>query len=305
MAKANNHITSLGTVRTFLKLGTCSGAVMTVVNRAYDHPMEAEERAVMPLAGGIAQQGYQCGMLWGASLAAGAEAYRRFGSGLEAERVAMTAAQRLVDTFRDRNKYINCLEITDTDWTNKRSMLKNFLKGGPITCMRKTAGFAHLAFKEIDAALSEGPAETSPCSSCTLSCAAKLAKRLGLSEAHAVMAAGFAGGIGLSGGACGALGAAVWINEMICGRENDAYSAVNARATAVIDAFLKHSDYKLECSEIVGEKFSSIDEHAAHVSRGGCSRIIETLARYIEDARQEKEGKESDIENVGVRAVGA
>lgn len=33
---------------------------------------------------------------------------------------------------------------------------------------------------------------------------------MGLSEKQAVMAAGCAGGIGLSGGACGALGVAIW-----------------------------------------------------------------------------------------------
>ena len=37
---------------------------------------------------------------------------------------------------------------------------------------------------------------------------------MGVSEMHTVMAAGLAGGIGLSGGACGALGAAIWINGM-------------------------------------------------------------------------------------------
>ena len=30
----------------------------------------------MPLAGGFMGYGYQCGMLWGAALAAGAQAYR-------------------------------------------------------------------------------------------------------------------------------------------------------------------------------------------------------------------------------------
>ena len=41
-----------------------------------------------------------------------------------------------------------------------------------------------------------------------------LAQKMGASEMHAVMAAGFAGGIGLSGGACGALVAAIWITVM-------------------------------------------------------------------------------------------
>ena len=54
----------------------------------------------MPFAGGIANQGYQCGMLWGAALAAGAQAYRLFGPGPRAETEAIIAAQRLVESFR-------------------------------------------------------------------------------------------------------------------------------------------------------------------------------------------------------------
>jgi hypothetical protein len=43
------------------------------MNRAFGELREPEERALDPLSGGIIQQGYQCGMLWGASLGAGAE----------------------------------------------------------------------------------------------------------------------------------------------------------------------------------------------------------------------------------------
>ena len=68
----------------------------------------------MPFAGGIVNQGYQCGMLWGAALAAGAQAYRLLGPGPQAETAAIIAAQRLVESFRARtNNEINCLEITD------------------------------------------------------------------------------------------------------------------------------------------------------------------------------------------------
>ena len=42
---------------------------------------------------------------------------------------------------------------------------------------------------------------------------------MGESDIHAVMASGLAGGIGLCGGACGALGAAIWILGMKIGKE--------------------------------------------------------------------------------------
>ncbi len=58
---------------------------MSVVDDSFEHPMSLEEHAVMPLAGGLMGYGYQCGMLWGAALAAGAHAYHLFGTGPRAE----------------------------------------------------------------------------------------------------------------------------------------------------------------------------------------------------------------------------
>jgi len=48
---------------------------MSVVDGSFGNPMRLEEEASAPLAGGIMNHGFQCGMLWGASLAAGAEVY--------------------------------------------------------------------------------------------------------------------------------------------------------------------------------------------------------------------------------------
>ena len=49
---------------------------MSVVDGSFDHPLALEEHATLPLAGGIEQMGFQCGQLWGAALAAGAQAHR-------------------------------------------------------------------------------------------------------------------------------------------------------------------------------------------------------------------------------------
>ena len=96
---------------------------------------------------------------------------------------------------------------------------------------------------------------------------------------HAVMAAGFAGGIGLSGGACGALAAAIWITGMKGSRDGTARIGFkNPEAVTQIARFLKYTGSKLECSEIVGRKFANIDDHAAHLRAGGCAKLIDLLA---------------------------
>ena len=251
---------------------------MGVVDDSFGHPMKLEEKATMSLAGGIAAQGYQCGMLWGAALAAGAQAYRLYGSGPEAEAAAMIATQKVVEAFRVRTRNeINCLEITHLNWqetNNILPILKFFVKGGPIGCFHMAARYAPEAFGVIDSALSESHSEAPPQ---PVSCTAKLAQKMDLSDMHTVMAAGLAGGIGLSGGACGALGAAIWITGM---NRSDAPVGLDFAASWIgdtIEKFLESSDYEFECSKIVGRKFEGVGDHATYISGGGCLKIIEAL----------------------------
>jgi hypothetical protein len=270
-------MSSMGTVGTFLTRGTCSQTLFCVLDRAFEHPLREEERASDPLAGGIVQHGYQCGMIWGSTLAAGAEAYRRFGTGPQAEAKAILAAGRIVESFRAQNHETNCLEITGIDESSSAlQMTTHFLfKGGTIDCFRMAARYAPVAFREVDTALSEEHAEAP---AAPVSCSALLARKMGASDMQGVMAAGFAGGIGLSGGACGALGAAIWITGLKALAEGRKVEFKSKAALDTIDRFVTCTDYEFECSAIVGRKFESVADHAGHLCQGGCSKIIDALA---------------------------
>ncbi|MDO9578156.1 MAG: C-GCAxxG-C-C family (seleno)protein [Candidatus Cloacimonadales bacterium] len=216
-------------------------------------------------------------MIWGAVLAAGAQAYERFGHGPEAETRAIMAAQRIVKTFQACTGEINCFEITDINKSSSvLKMIYVFLiKGKTLGCIRLSAKYAPLAYQEINAAFAEEKIEIP---SSPVSCAAELARKMGASEKQAVMAAGLAGGIGLCGGACGALGAAIWILTMNKG-EDSKIDFNDPKALELIEiAFLPNSDYEFKCSEIVGRKFENIKDHADFMREGGCSKIIEALA---------------------------
>lgn len=278
MSKGTGRVSALGTVGVFMNGRACSDTLLHVLNQAFDGPMTDEERAVMPLAGGILQHGYQCGMLWGASLAAGAQAYRLLGAGPEAQARAVEASVRVVESFRALTGEINCLEIThlDTSSTTRQMITFFLLRGGVIDCFRMAARYAPIAFREIDAALSGASGDAPPA---PVSCAAMVAERMGASPVQTVMAAGLAGGIGLCGGACGALGAAIWIlglKSLEQGADKLEFKAPGA--LELIDRFLRCTDFELECSAIVGRKFESLGDHARHLCDGGCARIIETLA---------------------------
>jgi hypothetical protein len=255
---------------------------MSVVDDSFEHPMKLEEHAVMPLAGGLMGYGYQCGMLWGAALAAGAQAYRLYGTGPKAETEAVVISQKLVKVFRARAKHIDCSDITELDLqrNSQKNMtsqvMKFFLKGGPIICFSNSASYARTAYNEINTSLAEQNIEA-PCS--PASCASVLMKKMGYSDLHAVMAAGFAGGIGLSGSACGALGAAIWViglSEKKDGDQKTLYD--NPKAIAAIDRYLKSTDYEFECDKVVGRKFDNVSDHAEYIQNGGCAEIINALA---------------------------
>ena len=252
---------------------------MGVVDASFDHPMQVEEKAAMPLAGGVANMGYQCGMLWGAALAAGAQSYRQYGPGPQAEAEAILASQKLIEAFRTHTKNeINCMEISHLNLQGNMglvSILKFFIKGGPIACFRMAAKYAPDAFNETVSAFSEKHIEAP---SQPVSCATMLAKQIGASDMPAVMAAGFAGGIGLSGGGCGALGAAIWLIGMKRPVELDGLNYSGTWVNDTIEKFLESSEYEFECSKIIGREFESVDDHAEYLRNGGCSKIIEALA---------------------------
>jgi len=279
MGKARG-ISRLGTVVTFASGRACSDTLFHVLSRAFGHPQLAEEHACMPFAGGIAQHGYQCGMLWGAAIAAGAEAHRRFGAGPRAEAATIRAARQLVAAFRAREGTVDCLDITDIDKSSTRWQLVKYflLKGGTVGCFRMAARYAPAALAAIEAAFAAGaPEPPAP----PVSCAALLAEKLGLAPLQRTMVAGLAGGLGLAGGACGALGAAIWAHARGSGARGDKRELKDPRTLALIERVLERSDYELECAAIVGRRFDSVADHAAHVAGGGCAELIETLAAPV------------------------
>ncbi len=249
---------------------------MSVVDASYDNTLESEEHATNPLAGGIGNQGYQCGMLWGGALAAGAQAYNLYGSGAKAESEAMVATQNLVKRFRLRTKgEVNCHEITNLHMKDGKGVVKFLIKGGPIRCFTLAGKYAQDVRKELDETYSE---EHEVPNTESISCTSLLAKKMGASEMQVTMAAGLAGGIGFSGEACGALGLAIWMEAMNRPDEEVGFDVSGTYIGALTEKFLKSSDYVFECEEIVGRKFESVEDHADYICSGGCAKIIEAMA---------------------------
>ncbi len=260
----------------FMKKGTCSTTFFFLVNREFGHLKEKEEYAASPLAGGILERGYQCGMLWGASLAIGAESFRRnMTERDQATAKAITATQHIIESFSKQTKTMNCRDVTNIDLTKPFSKLKMILTSAG-DCMKLAEKWGPKSFKAAREGLNYQPTGISDH---TLSCATETAIKMGATEEESLMVAGFAGGLGLSGNACGALAAAVWMNALCWLRENPNKKYYpNKNADVLFSVFNDVTGSEILCSKIAGQHFKTIHEHTQYIKNGGCATLISLLA---------------------------
>jgi hypothetical protein len=275
--KSDSKAIQQDTKKMFRKLGTCSRTLFYILNREFGYPLENEECAADPLAGGILQQGYQCGMLWGASLAVGAESFRRHDDQGRAIGMAIKATQHIMESFIISAKSADCLDITNCDFTSKFSLVKYFFSGRFLSCYKLAEKWAPEAIQSATEGLS---LEQTDLPQMPISCASEVAKEIGASDQEMVMVAGFAGGLGLSGNACGALSAAIWMNTLDWCRKHPGKSAnPNPNATNTLKTFYEVTDSEILCHKICGQYFKTIDEHTEFIKNGGCDKLINMLAR--------------------------
>ncbi len=265
------------TKKVFWKLGACSSTFFYILNREFGFPSETEVRAADPLAGGIMRQGYQCGMLWGSALAVGAESFRRYNDRGQAIATAIMATQHLMESFTNRTKSADCLDITDCDFSSKFNLVKFLFSGRFLSCFKLADKWAPEAIQSATEGLSH---EQTDLPQLPISCASEVAKKMGASDEQALMVAGFAGGLGLSGNACGALSAAIWMNTLAWCRKQKRKSAYpNPNAKNTLNAFYGATDYEILCYKISGLCFKTIADHTEFMKNGGCDKLINVLAR--------------------------
>lgn len=276
MNSIKSETVKLKAKRTFIKKGTCSRTFFYLLDREFGFPREEEETAIDPLAGGILQQGYQCGMLWGAAMAAGAEALRRTENPDQASATAILATQQIMESFENRTGSIECEEITQCDFSNRKSFLKYMLSGKFVNCFKLAGKWAPEALSAAREGLNtNGTGEPLQAKSC----ASELIRQMGGSEEEMAMVAGFAGGLGLSGNGCGALAAAVWKNALSFNKNNPGKTApYDPESSPTLKAFYEETDYEMMCDKICGRKFFSMEEHSRYIEEGGCKKLISQLA---------------------------
>ncbi|MFC1729159.1 C-GCAxxG-C-C family (seleno)protein [candidate division KSB1 bacterium] len=170
------------------------------------------------------------------------------------------------------------MDITNCDWSSKISMAKYFFSGRFLYCFKLAEKWAPEAIQSATEGLSR---EQTDLPQLPISCASEVAKKMGASDEEMVIAAGFAGGLGLSGNACGALSAAIWMNTLAwcrkVGVKKSAMSNPNAKQT--LEAFYGATENEILCHKITGQSFKTIADHTDFIKNGGCDKLINVLAR--------------------------
>ena len=263
----------------FLTIGTCSHTMFYLLNHETGLRINDEERASDLLAGGLLAKGYQCGMLWGASLAAGNQTYKQCTDINKSMYTAIKISQGIIKSFSNRSKCVNCRDFTKCNWSNPLSIAKYFVTGGYLKCMNFIANWTPDAFDIIKNNSSNTSSTTLKC----LSCASEVITKAGGTEKEAVLVSGFAGGIGLSGHACGALGAAIWYKTLHWCRNNPKKTPPffkNPEITSMIERFRTLTNVNFDCRTICGKTFATPDEHSDYIVNGGCQNIINELSDF-------------------------
>ena len=150
------------------------------------------------------------------------------------------------------------------------------ITGKPITCFSLADKWAPDAIQSAKEGLAH---QSTNLHQMPISCASEVAKKMGASNEETVMVAGFAGGLGLSGNACGALSAVIWIKTLDKVRnKNYKYSLSDPEIEKIIETFNEETSYEMECCKITGQRFKTIDQHTEFIRNGGCEKLMNVLA---------------------------
>jgi hypothetical protein len=267
----------------------CSEVVFTLLNRGVRVEREVEEQAAHALCGGVLGHGHACGQLWGAALATAVRAQEHFRDPKVAGAATLFVTFRLANEFRSVAGSLDCREIIEGSLTTIGARVTYLVSGKPRRCRGIAVKWAPFADELIDRLLGEFDPKT--LKEEPANCAMKTMCALGV-EKDAVLAGGFAGGVGLMGNVCGALAAGIFALGLrfYRRRRGPRDSALKALlqeagigdtssrvATRLLEAFCKEYGTPL-CARLIRYRFESIDDHSRFVTAGGCCDLINSIS---------------------------
>jgi Putative redox-active protein (C_GCAxxG_C_C) len=280
----------------WLRCVACSEASMTTQMRGFGISEPAYEQAVHAFSGGFMHLGHACGLLTGATLAAGFVARSRFDDDRTRSGAALHAAIQLAAAYPELTGSVDCRQITQLSLTRLSGRLRYVQQGKGRLCGRLHLKWAPQAQQLIDKALMEFR-ESRPagaCANCAVQTMCALEPTARFQAGDSVLVAGFAGGIGLLGNVCGALAACVFAmaaegrlagarqgrdSRILGSLEELAGISYRGAAAQVRLEFIRQFGSEL-CIDIIGRRFQDAEDHSAFVEQGGCADVAKFLAHW-------------------------
>ncbi|MBW1757442.1 MAG: C_GCAxxG_C_C family protein [Deltaproteobacteria bacterium] len=284
----------------FLRCTSCSEASFTTHNRCAGVEAPLEEQASHLLSGGMMHQGNACGLLSGAILSAGLQAAQRFDDDATRSAATLHAAVRLADAYPETSGAINCREITGQSLITLREKVQYLREGKGRDCGRLLMKWANRTDTLIDEALTEfeGRDPNPSCTNCSVETFKRLASDEELARFDSTYVAGLAGGVGLLGRSCAALTVGILVltlrhyaarrsqrrDSQLLGLLHEAgLGRFRKRPARLLEEFKLKFGSEL-CSEILGRQFTSPDDHASFIAKGGCRDVIGFVERRVSGA---------------------
>ena len=282
----------------FWRRFSCSETMLTLLNRSAGLEQKEWEEASDPLCGGIlAGLDCACGVLWGGALAAGMRAYHQIQDEIKARSVALEATRSIVNTYLAKRTAVDCTDVTRMQRWNMPMFLA---KGNLRVCQRQLVEFAPVFDQKIDETIEQAgkAAGCRQCANCAANAFLRVAEVIGVDAPEgASVCAGLAGGIGLSGNGCGALGASILALNLKYFKERDRpkHSMIrsNLQGMSIGDGWMRQSREVLgkfidrhgskKCSEITGRTFATETELDGYLRSGSCESVTDTLVNACAD----------------------
>lgn len=276
------------------RYSSCSEAMLTLLNQMAGTEWKEVEEASDPLQGGIlCDLDAACGILWGAGLAAGVRAQKKISDHIIARNAALYATQKMIHAYYQQEGRVNCTDIINMEKWNFSIYM---LKGNSFRCHNNIARWA-LRFSEvINSSLAESSEDLTSQTQQNCACDAmeKVGQAIGLDVSpYATIPAGLAGGLGLSGNACGALASAIFTQclKYFISRNKPRHSMIRSllqgysigtpwmNPSRKLNEEFKHQFGTRACRDITKKVFSKSSDLSAFLKEGGCSNVIDSLTK--------------------------
>lgn len=276
----------------FKTLNCCESQIVPI-QALYDVTDTNLRMSVTGLAGGINNNGSTCGVIWGGALNL-AVMHRAASQSwdISNEINLIHDVQKFVNSFEQKFGSSLCRDRTCLDlkkFTGKIGLLiPSKVKG----CVRQTAWAMNYVSKST---INSSESSINSIDHCSTSIFEEIKLRTGINDLYLQqLSTGLSGGIGLSGGGCSALSAAIMLLGLKYGNKDLEYGKRRNPLRWSPPKFMKSANNlitlfkekfgSLECRDITNTTFKNIENFNEYRSQGHCNEINKFLIDFMAKA---------------------